>query len=373
MAMAKSLESLRFFCGECENRGFVRSGVAELADRSHESFSPLRVRCGKKKERNFAWKLAKVQKLVKVQRELVLLSSTEQGVRDPIGDFLAEDSIQIAISNPNVLERIIKNLEDLQAEIESLNIKAKKKKYGSSSFSSETGDFDMAKAVDMQAPCKSNKSAKHARAPIAVASDTFTSISPSATEAMRSVMLPPFHSAEQIAAARSTSDDVEEEEPAIVAQIRALCSTANSPTRETFSRGPIELKDTPVGRVIVDTISTSLPSLVIPFPSTSGTIEVCTVGKCRRGGSQEILASLQGCIPESFSISVTECKCMGKCKSAPNVRVKNSERQVQVHNYVSVDDIDTLLELHFGVQAPGRQSSAMPLSVPGIDSGVPAA
>jgi len=347
----------------------VRTGVAELADRSHESFRPLRVRCGKKKERNLAWKLAKVQELVKVQRELVLLSSTEQGVRDPIGDLLPEDSIQIAISNPNVLERIIKNLEDLQAGVESLNVKAKKKKYGSSSFSSETGDFDVAKAVDIQAPCKCKKSAKHARTPIAVASDSFTSISPWATEAMRSVMLPPFHSAEQIAAARSTSDDVEEEEPAVVAQIRALCSTASSPTREVFSRGPIELKDTPVGRVIVDTISSSLPSLVIP----EGTIEVCTVGKCRRGGSQEILASLQGCIPESSSISVTACKCMGKCKSAPNVRVKNSERQVQVHNNVSVDDIDSLLELHFGVQAPGRQSSAMPLFVPGIDSGVPAA
>jgi len=97
MAMARSLESLRFFCGECENQGFVRTGLVA----SHESFRPLRVRCGKKKERSFAWKLAKVQELVKVQRELVLLSlSTEQGVREPIGDFLPEESIQIAISNP---------------------------------------------------------------------------------------------------------------------------------------------------------------------------------------------------------------------------------------------------------------------------------
>jgi len=223
-----------------------------------------------------------------------------------------------------VLERIIKNLEDLQAEVESLNVKSKKKKSGPPrSSSSESSDIGMA---------------------------------------------------ERLLAARSTRNLVEDEEPAIVAQIRALCSTANPSSREIYSRGPIELKDTPAGRVIVDTISSSLlSSLVDPVSSTSGTMEVCTVGKCKRGGSQQILASLQGCIPESSSISLTSCKCMGKCKSAPNVRVRNSEGQTQIHSHVSMDDVDALLEMHFGVQASASQSSAMPLFLAGIDSGLPAA
>lgn len=209
-----------------------------------------------------------------------------------------------------MLERIIKNLENLQAEVESLNVKAKKKKSGSSSSSSsssESSDGDMGEAVDMRALRKNKNFAKHTWAPVALAGQNSASDNSSSsisvapvetlasahvvTEAMSSVMLPPFHLAERIAAALSTSDDVKEEEPAIVAQIRALCSTANSApasTREIYSRGPIELRDTSGGRVIMDTTSSSFPSLVIPVSRdvvTGCTIEVCTVGKCKRGGS----------------------------------------------------------------------------------------
>ena len=398
----RGLESLHSFCGDVEVRG---CGMRGFADRSHESFYALRVRCGKKEKRLCA-RVAKVRELVKVQRELVMSSQRAGAVVE--GAVESESSIQIAISNP-VMEQMIKNLQDLQAEVECLNVKAKKMKSGSSSSSSsssssessesdvgeaiaemkplkvkgkkkngslssssissssESSDGDMGKAVDMRALRKSRDSVKEMSVPVSMAGqavpipiapeETSSQATSAGVEAVSPVMPSSLLSeriAAGISAAVSTSSYLLEEEPAIVTQIRALCSTASvstsANTKEIYSRGPIELKETPSGRVIVDTASVSP---VLTDASISGKIDVCTVGKCRRGGSQQILASLQESIPESSNISVTSCKCMGKCKSAPNVRVENSEGQTQLHSHVSVDDVDTLLQFHFGMQSRG--------------------
>jgi NADH:ubiquinone oxidoreductase subunit E len=106
--------------------------------------------------------------------------------------------------------------------------------------------------------------------------------------------------------------------------------------------------------------------------STSGQVEVCMGGKCKKGGAQQILASLQGSIPESSNISVTSCKCMGKCKGAANVRVTKDDGASQLHSHVVPDDVDTLLEFHFGLGASvGSQSGDVRLPVYArIDSGL---
>ncbi|KAG0504353.1 hypothetical protein KC19_6G026800 [Ceratodon purpureus] len=383
--------------------GFGRTGAVRFGDRGHERFYGVGVRCGKK-EKRFAGRIAKVRELVDVQRSLVLLSrrvDSGQVVGGSVGGFVPEDAVQIGVSDPDVsqliLDRIMRNLEDLQEEVESLNAKAmkKKKKDGSSSSSSSSSESsdsaDMGEALDMRALRKRKISGKYTRAALPAAAQTSESNSiPTVhietflqTHAVaEAATLPSFLSAEGnstgMASAVSGSDNPQEGEPAIVAQIRALCSTPNSPTsattREIYRRGPIELKDTPSGRVIVDATSPSPDSIPVSTDvSTSGKIEVCTVGKCKRGGSHEILASLQEYIPESSDIQVTSCKCMGKCKSAPNVRVKTSEGQTRVHSHVSVDDVETLLELHFGEQSSASQSSAMPMLFARVDSGIAAA
>ena len=250
-----------------------------------------------------------------------------------------------------VLDRMMKNLEDLRPEIECLNVKAMKKKKNdgsSSASSSESSDSDMGKPMDMPALRKRKNSPAVAVAAQTSAPENRThSIPPVHAEPLSQthtemVILPLFHSAER--------KPPQVEEPAIV----AACCTANSASpvtaQEIYRRGPIEPKDTLSGRVIVDATSSSPPSpdiSVFMEANTRAVIEVCTIGKCKRGGSQQILASLQA-LPESPDVSVTSCKCMGKCKSAPNVRVKNDEGRTQVHSYVSVDDVDTLVALHLG-------------------------
>lgn len=248
--------------------------------------------------------------------------------------------------------------------------------------------MEIGKAVDLRALRKNKKCAKQFGFRFAINAPSNASVSAIDTvslvpvestsqlnqvvETMRSI--PSIASAERtavgIANLGSLSGNVHEQEPAIISQLRALCSTPSTCTSTNpspiHSRGPIELKDTPGGRVIVETELSFLPSVVDPPPTTANTggkIEVCTVGKCRKGGSQQILASLKSIVPESSNISVTSCKCMGKCKSAPNVRVKNSERQSHLHSHVSEDDADTLFDYHFGLQPSGNRLPALVASI----------
>ncbi|URE19931.1 hypothetical protein MUK42_12059 [Musa troglodytarum] len=54
---------------------------------------------------------------------------------------------------------------------------------------------------------------------------------------------------------------------------------------------------------------------------TKNKIEVCMGGKCRRSGGPELMQELSRKI--GVEGAVVECKCMGKCRDGPNVRVLN--------------------------------------------------
>lgn len=168
---------------------------------------------------------------------------------------------------------------------------------------------------------------------------------------------PSLHSAERGAPEAVTVGGAQEEEPAI-----AVSTSTSANMRETYTIGRIEAKETP-------SVDTPLPSNVVAAvctdASAGGKIEVCTGGKCRKGGSQQILASLQESIPGSSNISVTSSKCLKNCKAAPNLRVTNCEGKTQLHSHVSMEDIGTLLGLHFG-----NQGNAVSNLFASIDSGV---
>nr|ABW34442.1 diacylglycerol acyltransferase [Arachis hypogaea] len=55
-------------------------------------------------------------------------------------------------------------------------------------------------------------------------------------------------------------------------------------------------------------------------------IEVCMGNKCKKSGSIALLQELERVIGAEggAAAAVVGCKCMGKCKSAPNVRIQNS-------------------------------------------------
>ncbi|OMO82286.1 Thioredoxin-like protein [Corchorus olitorius] len=51
-------------------------------------------------------------------------------------------------------------------------------------------------------------------------------------------------------------------------------------------------------------------------------IEICMGGKCKKLGAAALLEEFERKV--GAEATVVSCKCMGKCKTAPNVRVKNS-------------------------------------------------
>ncbi|PKI43066.1 hypothetical protein CRG98_036545 [Punica granatum] len=64
-------------------------------------------------------------------------------------------------------------------------------------------------------------------------------------------------------------------------------------------------------------------------------IEVCMGGKCRKSGGAALLEELQRAV--GIEGAVVGCKCMGKCRDGPNVRVCNGARaQREVEGDTSV-------------------------------------
>ncbi|KAL8157857.1 diacylglycerol O-acyltransferase 3 [Apium graveolens] len=61
--------------------------------------------------------------------------------------------------------------------------------------------------------------------------------------------------------------------------------------------------------------------------SVSRKIEVCMGGKCKKLGAATLMDEFQKAV--GVEGSVVGCKCMGKCKSAPNVKVLNSIDGIQ--------------------------------------------
>lgn len=53
-------------------------------------------------------------------------------------------------------------------------------------------------------------------------------------------------------------------------------------------------------------------------------IEVCMGNKCKRSGSAALLQEFERVMVGVEGGAVVGCKCMGKCKSAPNVRIQSS-------------------------------------------------
>lgn len=61
-----------------------------------------------------------------------------------------------------------------------------------------------------------------------------------------------------------------------------------------------------------------------------GSVEVCTGKACaRRGGSEQLSEALKDRF-YGTSVDVTDCKCMGMCKAAANIRVNDAETGASV-------------------------------------------
>ncbi|GLJ10172.1 hypothetical protein SUGI_0123340 [Cryptomeria japonica] len=81
-------------------------------------------------------------------------------------------------------------------------------------------------------------------------------------------------------------------------------------------------------------------------------VEVCMGGKCKKLGSEQLLAAFEERINVSgmgCGVKAVGCKCMGKCRNAPNVRLQGDFCQ-ELHMGVGIADVGFVLDHHFGVK-----------------------
>lgn len=103
----------------------------------------------------------------------------------------------------------------------------------------------------------------------------------------------------------------------------------------------------------VNTINENVrDSLAVETATHAKKIEVCIGGKCKKSGSATILDEFQRVLGVEGSVS--GCKCMGKCKSGPVVKVSNNGEVEDDHQSVRVksdslclgvglDDVSTIV------------------------------
>jgi len=96
----------------------------------------------------------------------------------------------------------------------------------------------------------------------------------------------------------------------------------------------------------------------IPVQEPNTVIKVCMGGKCKKSGSEMLLGAFEERISKSgmgCEVEVVGCKCMGKCRNAPSIRVQAEEDGFHggkgvVHMGVDIGDVDLILAHHLGLK-----------------------
>ncbi|KAL4579184.1 hypothetical protein LXL04_015321 [Taraxacum kok-saghyz] len=99
-------------------------------------------------------------------------------------------------------------------------------------------------------------------------------------------------------------------------------------------------------------IPSSNPSNIsVSVDERSNKIEVCMGGKCKKSGAEMLLENFQKAVGGETAAAVVGCKCMGKCRNAPNVRVKTSNGDGDGNPLclgVGLEDVDSIVANFFG-------------------------
>ncbi|KAA0052150.1 diacylglycerol acyltransferase [Cucumis melo var. makuwa] len=97
--------------------------------------------------------------------------------------------------------------------------------------------------------------------------------------------------------------------------------------------------------------------------STSvGRIEVCMGNKCKKAGAAALMEEFERVMGDEAA--VCGCKCMGKCRDGPNVRVLGSmEMQNPLCIGVGVEDVDRIVAEYLGQKGGQTQSRLAPAAI----------
>lgn len=117
-----------------------------------------------------------------------------------------------------------------------------------------------------------------------------------------------------------------------------------------------ELAEQPSSSSNVDDVGEMNPScLVVP-----NKIEVCMGGKCKKSGAGALLEEFQRVV--GMESAVSGCKCMGKCRDGPNVKVVNaSDRDMEKNSLcigVGLEDVNVIVANFLGEHQLGGLAAA---------------
>ncbi|CAN8288532.1 unnamed protein product [Cochlearia groenlandica] len=105
----------------------------------------------------------------------------------------------------------------------------------------------------------------------------------------------------------------------------------------------------------------------VESPLKKRVVEVCMGGKCKKSGGVLLLDEFQKAMNVVEGGSAVACKCMGKCRDGPNVRVVDGANDVLVVDSVrtpsktvcvgvGVEDVETIVTSFFGEEMLQRKS-----------------
>ncbi|KAK4373873.1 hypothetical protein RND71_004550 [Anisodus tanguticus] len=266
-----------------------------------EYYSSGRIRCGKKE---------KDMELKKTKKKMKLLKGLSRNLNEMgfgIGIGLVDQVQGKTISE--AADLLLGQLQQLKAEEKELKRKRKEEKAlmkmkganqvqgttrncemsSSSSSSSESSDDECQNLVDMK-----NLKLK--------------SLAQTCDRALENATLSP-----------GISTTVEPLNPEVDTSVEISITSTSSllvPVPEKKGECCLEASDCHIGNV-----SSSSNASVLATTTLAGTkkIEVCMGGKCKRSGAGAILEKFQQVV--GIEAAVSGCKCMGKCKVGPNVKV----------------------------------------------------
>ncbi|XP_060173955.1 diacylglycerol O-acyltransferase 3-2 [Lycium barbarum] len=301
--MGLNMESKKLM-GSC---GFYDEGYLEYYYYS----SSGRVRCGKKEKDDVA--LKKTKKKMKLLKGLTrnLSNLSEMGFGFGSDNIALVDQVQ-GKTISEAADLLLGQLQQLKAEEKELKRKRKEEKAlmkmkvanqlqatrncemsSSSSSSSESSDDECQNLVDM-------KSLK-----IESLSQT---IPEACDRALENATLSPGIST--IVEPQTLNPEMDTEEST------GRTTSLEVPVPERKGECCFGASDCHIGNV-----SSSSNASVLATTTAVGTkkIEVCMGGKCKRSGAGAILEKFQEVV--GIEAAVSGCKCMGKCKVGPNVKV----------------------------------------------------
>lgn len=335
-----NLESRKLMMG-C---GYYDEGYLE-----YYSYGRGGVRCGKKKEKDMVLKAKKKKmKLLKgLSKDLTSLN--EMGFGCDVG--LADQFQGKTISE--VADLLLGQLQQLKAEEKELKRKRKEEKAvmkmkeasevestrncemasssSSSSESSESSDDECQNLVDMKS-LKIGTLAQTIPEACDRALENATLNPDLSTIVEPQTLNPEADTSVQISSTSSTSTE----------ESTGRTSSLVVPVPEQKGECCLEASDCHIGNV-GSRSNASIAATTTTAAAGTKRIEVCMGGKCKNSGAGAILEELQRVV--GMEAAVSGCKCMGKCKVGPNVRVSgcssSSSDAFQAGDLVAVSSAPT--------------------------------